>query len=179
MSLNFRAIERNLCIVLDSKMPSILCPLEDNGANALICYGYVDRTAGLTLAVLALCLYVDGDYTIVNENKKVSTIIRAEKYSDNQIIPIKNVALMKRFEDRIRGIKETYYLGDNVEKSRENTYIDEFRHPCYPDDVQAILLEKGLKPEQIWVRLLRHICKTDTGDFFEGKLLNNPFERGY
>lgn len=91
MAFNFRDIEHNLCIAMDPTMSTLLSAGEDCGANAVICYGYVDKQAGLTFEVLCLASYVDGDYTIVNENKTVSMKVRSETYKDTEVIPIKNV----------------------------------------------------------------------------------------
>ena len=41
MAFNFREVEHNLCIAIDSTMSTLLSAGEDYGANAVICYGYV------------------------------------------------------------------------------------------------------------------------------------------
>ena len=180
MNVNFRNVEQELCIVLDDQMPKILCPYATNDANALICYGYVDKSNGLTYEILCIASYIDGDYTIVNENEKVSAKVRAEKFQETEIIPIKNAAIMKRFEDRINLIKDVYYNGSQVEAIRKISSLDKFRHPFYPDDVQGILLVEGLKPESVWVKLTESVQSPGNEDrFFIGTLLNTPFEPGY
>lgn len=179
MAFNFREVEHNLCIAMDSRMSTLLSADEDCGANAVICYGYVDKHAGLTFEVLCLASYVDGDYTIVNENKTVSMKVRSETYKDTEVIPIKNAAIMKRFEQRIRIIEEGYYAHDASEEARKITCIDSFRHPFFPDDVQAILTADGLKPESIWVRLTGYVGNTNGVEAFTGTLLNAPFDSGF
>ena len=179
MAFNFRDIEHNLCIAMDARMAKILCPEAEQEANAVICYGYVDKQAGLTFEVLCLASYVDGDYTIVNENKTVSMKVRSETYKDTEVFPIKNAAIKKRFEQRINIIEEGYYSRDEAEAAREITCIDEFRHPFFPDDVQAILAAEGLKAESIWVRLERYIGNTNGVEAFAGSLLNAPFDARY
>lgn len=179
MAFNFRDIEHNLCIAMDPTMSKLLNAGEDCDANAVICYGYVDKQAGLTFEVLCLASYVDGDYTIVNENKTVSMKVRSETYKDTEVIPIKNSAIMKRFEQRIRMIEEGYYSHDRVEEARKLTCIDSFRHPFFPDDVQAILAAEGLKPESIWVRLTGYVGNTNGVEAFSGTLLNAPFDSGF
>lgn len=179
MSFNFRDLEHNLCIAMDSRMSTLLCAGEDCGANAVICYGYVDKQAGLTFEVLCLASYIDGDYTIVNENKTVSMKVRSETYKDTEVIPIKNAAILKRFEQRIQIIEEGYYSHDSAEEARQITCIDEFRHPFFPDDVQAILAAPNLKPESIWVRLTQYIGNTNGLEAFVGTLLNAPFDSNF
>ena len=176
MAFNFRDVEHNLCIALDSRMSAILSEGEDCGANAVICYGYVDKQAGLTFEVLCLASYVDGDYTIVSENKEVSMKVRSETYKDTEIFTIKNAAIMKRFEQRINIIEENYYSHSGTEEARKLTCIDKYRHPFYPDDVLAILPGEGLKPESIWVRLTQYVENNNGIEVFEGTLLNEPFD---
>lgn len=129
--------------------------------------------------MLCLASYIDGDYTIVNENKTVGMKIRAGNYENTEVIPIKNAAVMKRFEDHIRVIEECYYSADSTEETRNHTSIDAFRHSFYPDDVRAILFSQNYNPEQVWVRLKAHIGCKDNLDGFVGQLLNTPFEKGY
>lgn len=180
MSLNFREIEQQLCIVLDTQLPKLLCPDSTAEANAVICYGYVDKVSGLTFEVLCIASYIEGDYTIVNENKSVSAKVRAEKFQNSEIITIKNAAIMKRFQARIQLIKDVYYSDAQVELMRNFTSLDKFRHPFYPDDIQAILLAEGIKPESIWVRLKEYILDMNKGTmYYEGELLNSPFDNRY
>lgn len=180
MNLNFREIEQQLCIVLDTQIPKLLCPDAEAEANAIICYGYVDKVSGLTFEVLCIASYIEVDYTIVNENKSVSAKVRAEKFQNSKIITIKNAAIMKRFQARIQLIKDVYYSGAQVELMRNFTSLDKFRHPFYPDDIQAILLAEGIKPESIWVRLKEYILDMNKGTmYYEGELLNSPFDKKY
>lgn len=179
MAFNFRDFEHNLCIAMDSTISSLLSVGEDCGANAVICYGYVDKQAGLTFEVLCLASYVNGDYTIVNENKTVSMKVRAETYKDIEVFPIKNAAILRRFEKRIQIIEEGYYSHDTAEEARKVTCIDSFRHPFFPDDVQALLATPELKPESIWVRLAQYIGNTNGIEAFTGTLLNEPYEQKF
>lgn len=70
MNINFRDVEHNLCIVLDSQILKMLQSENENESNAVICYGYIDKQAGLTFEVLCFASYVNGDYTIVREEKQ-------------------------------------------------------------------------------------------------------------
>ena len=62
----------------------------DIEANALLCMGYVDHTAGLTYEALALANYCDGDYSVVWEAKDISLKIRSGSVANN-VLP-NNVA---------------------------------------------------------------------------------------
>ena len=77
---------------------------------------------------------------------------------------------MKRFEQRIRMIEEGYYSNDSAEESRKLTCIDAFRHPFFPDDVQAILAADGLSS---------YVGNTNGVEAFTGTLLNAPFDSNY
>lgn len=177
MAINFRDVEHQLCIVLDNQIPKLLYPEANEDANSLLCYGYVDKSCGLTFEVLSIASFIDGDYTIVNENKSVSMKVRAEKFQYSKIIPINNAAIIKRFEARIKLIKDSYYSGAQVEIMRNFNLLDQFRHPFYPDDIQAILLAEGIKPESVWVRLKEYILDMNNGSvYYEGELLNTPYD---
>lgn len=143
MTFNFRDIEHSLCIAMDTRMAKLLCPDTEQDTNAAICYGYVDKEAGLTFEVLCLALYIDGDYTIVNAHQKISMKVRSEAYKDTEVMPIKNAAIMKQFQRRISIIEDVYYSKDDVVTARKITCIDRFRHPFYPDDVQVVLATEG------------------------------------
>lgn len=178
MNINFRDAEHQLCIVLDKRLASELCENNEK-SNSLICYGYIDKHAGLTYQVFCVALYVDGDYSITGINDSVMMNVRAEAFNNTEIIPIKNMAIMEQFKDRIETIENYHYTADGTEQTRKETSIDEFRHPFYPDDVRAILYREGLKTETPWVRLQHYLGKSNGMDGFMGILLNTPFESRY
>ena len=78
MKVSFRDVEHKLCIAIDARTVAIFNAMNQTDANALLCYGYIDRQAGLTFEVLGLLLYEDGDYTLANVNNEVSMKVRAE-----------------------------------------------------------------------------------------------------
>ena len=179
MPINFREVEHNLCIALDVNSVKVLNPQFAEIANAVLCYGYVDKQAGLTYDILAFVLYVDGEYSIIGEDRTVSMKVRAETYKDIEVIPIKNRALLERFKDRIEIIENVYYCGDSIELTRKQESIDLFRHPYYPDDVQVFLYKQGFNPENVWVRLTDYIGRSEGFDAFGGVLLNTPYDYRY
>lgn len=176
MKVSFRDVEHKLCVAIDARTVAIFNAMHQTDANALLCYGYIDRQAGLTFEVLGLLLYEDGDYTLADVNNEVCLKVRAESFNDSEIIPIENKALSKKFADRIKIIEEGYYSHDEAEATREYECIDAFRNEHFPDDVLALLFKEGLKAEQIWVRLTGYIgSQAGEYELFRGTLLNQPF----
>ena len=123
--MDFRNVEKKLCIVVDEQTAKILAP--DVEANALLCMGYVDHTAGLTYEALALANYCDGDYSVVWEAKDISFKIRLSSLNNKMIMPIENKVLMNQFQFRI-GLLDNYYTDSEVIRCREIKELDGFRH---------------------------------------------------
>ena len=78
------------------------------------------------------------------------------------------VRLAKRYADKIE-ILHHYDANEDIEKTREMSFLDSCRHEFYIDDVRVFLVKEGLKPEGCWTRI------SGLGDhFFKGILLNEP-----
>lgn len=170
--MNFRDVEKKLCIIVDEQTAKILSP--DIEANALLCMGYVDHTAGLTYEALALANYCDGDYSVVWEAKDVSLKIRSGSVANKIIMPIENKVLMNKFKFRI-DLLENYYTDSEVVRCREIKELDGFRHPDFPDDFAMILAKEGNKPETIWVRAVSYIGANENIMAIKVQLLNEPY----
>ena len=170
--MNFRDVEKKLCIIVDEQTAKILSP--DIEANALLCMGYVDHTAGLTYEALALANYCDGDYSVVWEAKDVSLKIRSGSVANKIIMPIENKVLMNKFKFRIE-LLENYYTDSEVVRCREIKELDGFRHPDFPDDFAMILAKEGNKPETIWVRAISYIGANKNIMAIKVQLLNEPY----
>ena len=170
--MNFRDVEKKLCIIVDEQTAKILSPEVE--ANALLCMGYVDHTAGLTYEALALANYCDGDYSVVWEAKDVSLKIRSGSVANKIIMPIENKVLMNKFKFRIE-LLENYYTDANVLECRAIEELDKFRHPDFPDDFAMILAKEGNKPETIWVRAISYIGANENIMAIKVQLLNEPY----
>lgn len=169
--MNFRDVEKKLCIIVDEQNAKLLSP--DVEANALLCMGYVDHTAGLTYEALALANYCDGDYSVVWEAKDISLKIRSGSVANKIIMPIENKVLMNKFKFRI-DLLENYYTDSEVVRCREIKELDGFRHPDFPDDFAMILAKEGNKPETIWVRAISYIGANENIMAIKVQLLNEP-----
>ncbi len=171
--MNFRDVEKKLCIIVDEQTAKILSP--DIEANALLCMGYVDHMAGLTYEALALANYCDGDYSVVWEAKEICLKIRAGSVANKIIMPIENKVLLNKFQSRI-DILENYYTDEDVLECRAIEELDKFRHPEFPDDFAMILAKVGNKPEKIWVRTISFNGANTEIMSLKVQLLNEPFE---
>lgn len=169
---SFREIERQFVILNTPKYVVLTGTQKD--ANSLLCYGYVDRTAGVTYQTVAAAMYVDGDYSVVDTAQVISMKIRADSVPKEEIIPIHNKALFKQYAHIVDNIDEFYYTEPEVEKCRAITELDQFRHADFPDDIQVMFVKDGVRPEGIWVRTTKFVGG-DNGTFvFEGNMLNAP-----
>ena len=170
--MNFRDVEKKLCIIVDEQTAKILSP--DIEANALLCMGYVDHMAGLTYEALALANYCDCDYSVVWETKEICLKIRAGSVANKIIMPIENKVLLNKFQSRIE-ILENYYTDADVLECRAIEELDKFRHPEFPDDLAMFLAKKGNKMETIWVRALSFIGTNEHMIAIKVQLLNEPY----
>lgn len=169
---SFREVERQFVILNTPKYVVLTGTTKD--ANSLLCYGYVDHTAGLTYQTVAATMYVDGDYSVVDTAQFISMKIRAESVAKEDIIPIRNKALFRQYAHIVDNIDEFYYTDSEVEKCRSIQEIDQFRHVDFPDDIQVMFFKEGARPEGIWVRTSQ-LIGCDNGTFvLEGKMLNAP-----
>lgn len=169
---SFREVERQFVILNTPKYVVLTGTSKD--ANSLLCYGYVDHTAGLTYQTVAATMYVDGDYSVVDTAQFISMKIRAESVSREEIIPISNKALFRQYAHIIENINEFYYTDPEVDKCRAIQEFDQFRHADYPDDLQVLFIKEGVRPEGIWVRTAT-FKGSDSGTFLiEGTMLNTP-----
>lgn len=169
---SFREVERQFVIINTPKYVVLTGTSKD--ANSLLCYGYVDRSAGLTYETVAAATYVDGDYSVVDTAQIISMKIRADSVAKEDIIPISNKALFKQYARIVDNIDEFYYTEPEVEKCRAIKEFDQFRHADFPDDIQVMFFKEGVRPEGIWVRTTK-LIGCDNGTFvLEGKMLNAP-----
>ena len=118
------------------------------GANCLLAYGFIDREAGLTLEVLAAGYELENKYVFFDPPRETPCIIRAENVEDQEfsLLDDRNKALRTRYEG-ILGLLQEFEVGEEIEKTREMRFLDDSRHPSFPDDVQVYLMRQGLKPE--------------------------------
>lgn len=169
---SFREVERQFVIMNTPKYVVLTGTTKE--ANSLLCYGYIDATAGLTYQTVAATMYIDGDFSIVDTAKVISMKIRADSVSCEDIIPVRNKALFRQYSYIVENIDKFYYTNPDLEQCRAIVELDQFRHPEFPDDLQVMFVKDGHRPEGIWVRPVK-LLGEDNGTFLlEGRMLNTP-----
>ncbi|MCR5005366.1 MAG: SseB family protein [Clostridiales bacterium] len=140
-------------------------------ADSMLVYGYIDHTAGMTLEVLCLAVREENSYHFFDTQKMGRVSLKAEAVQDLEFafFADKDGHLQKRYQKQIQELEKGYKANENVEKTRELTFLDPVRHPCHPDDILVFLLKDGLQPEGRRVR----IHDLD-GHTFIGELLEEP-----
>ncbi len=141
-----------------------------DAANGILTYGYYDRQAGLSLAVLAAALVGKDSTSFARPVKEIAAIIRIGAVEDDEFLFFddKDGSLAEGYADRIETLQD-YDAGEDIEKTRQMSFLDGCRDRVYIDDVLVYLFRNGLKPEGCWTRI------TGLGDhYFLGELLNEP-----
>lgn len=148
------------------------CP-DANKASHMITYGYIDPAEGLMLEVLGVgkqapkYFYFREPY----QGNRISLHVSEVESVEFCFFPDLEPRFYKKYLPRIEELKQ-YDASEQVEESRKLGFLDECRSSEYPDDVEVLLIKKGLKKEKVWVTI------TGLGDHcFIGKLLNEPFQK--
>lgn len=144
--------------------------VEDN-AGAIL-YGYIDEQAGLSFQLVKLAILEEHSITLKDAPNDICFIIRYENVKDDMFLDLSLTELdLEQFSDFANEIHEGYDT-DNEEKERIRSleFLDECRHPAFPDDIAVLLLRKDVESEQVWVRG-NHITENE----IYGELLNEPF----
>lgn len=173
MTNHFREVDRELCLVQSLAAIHMLDPQGQSRANAVLCCGYIDHTAGLTFEVLSLVSCVGNDYTILPEYEKMGVKLRASSVKPDSVVPIQNEALKARYAFRIK-ILDSYYKDKDITTCRTYQEFDSFRHPHFPDDICASFMWPDQKVERMWVRTKRLYKEENNVLFFLGTLMNEP-----
>lgn len=140
-----------------------------NDANCFLTYGYIDREAGMTLEVLAVGIQKGDNYRFFDTSLDARFFIRAEAIKDEEFGYFGDDEDFKnRYSQKIEMLN-VYKADEDLEKTRELGFLDECRHPFYPDDVQVYLVKDGLEPELCWASMFA------LGDhWIMANLLNEP-----
>lgn len=155
-NIDFRKITDNFWLVsINNKLRKLVeeYPGVDL-ANSVLCYGYIDHEAGLSLEVLALSSKNAEEVHVFEPRTDISSKIRigAVKTGHLYFFEDRDGELRKRFASQI-GILDDYAVEEDIQESRRMEVLDIYRSPEYPDDVLVYLLKEGNKPEACWVRI--------------------------
>ena len=139
-------------------------------ANCMLVYGYIDHEAGLTLEVIAAGIEKDERFKFFEPSQETRFFIRvgAVENDDFALFDDSDNSLRNRYAEKLEMLS-SYEVDEEIEKTREMGFLDESRHPHYPDDVQVYLMRDGLDSEICWARII------GLGDhWIMGVLLNEP-----
>lgn len=151
------------------KLPMINYPHIEK-ANCLLAYGYIDREAGLTLEVLATGFEQEERCTFFDPPERARFSLPGERMENEEFLLMddRDKRLSNRYGKKLAGLQK-YTAGGEIEKTREMRFLDDSRHPFFPDDVQVYLMRQGLKPEPCWTRI-----SGLAENWIKGVLLNEP-----
>ena len=123
-------------------------------ANCILTYGYIDREAGLTLEILAAGKETDKGFSFADGNDTISSKIRIGNVADDEVafFDDEDGSLAARYASKLEML-HSYDASEEVEKTRNMTFLDASRDANCIDDVLVYLVKKGLKPEGCWVRI--------------------------
>ena len=142
--------------------------------GGFLAYGYIDSQAGFSFRALCSADIRNNTLTYGEFHTEAGHIIRKGYVNDCSFLGVEQFGLDEsdfdeHIREYIRAINECYTCSEGTEKMREFTFLDPLRSPDYPDDIQVILYQEGLHPEQVWVT-----CYACTDKELFGVLLNEP-----
>ena len=174
----FRAIYKQFCTFpVTDIVKKVIEPFPGHkDANCVLTYGYIDKQAGVTMEIIAAGIENDDRFRFFDGNDKVTVKLRigSVENEDFSIIDDTDGRLKQRYSEKVEMIND-YDADEAVEKTRNFTFLDEFRDKYCIDDVLVFLTKEGLDPEGCWARII------GLGDhYLMGELLNEPAQNfGY
>lgn len=171
----FRAVYRRFCVfeaegpmekmLTDGTLPGV------GKGDCVLCYGYMDDERGLCLEVLAAGVRKDGSVGFFDAPQGAPRIvlgIESVKEIGFEFLEDPHGRLMQKFGRQLASLEE-FAPSEEVEATRQMTFLDGLRDAVHIDDIDVWLSKEGLDPEKLKVRL------TGTGNrFLMGTLREEP-----
>lgn len=144
------------------------------GDNALLLYGYIDHSAGISFEVL--CCGKRNDDGSVILRKPQDTISMKIRYDgiDGELDYFEYSVQLSKYQSKVDMIDEGYYNNKILEQIRKDRLFDARRHEMFPDDIAVTFFKPGVQVEVIWVRTE----KIEKGKIV-GTLLESPYSDEY
>lgn len=138
--------------------------------NCILTYGYIDRSAGLTLEILAVGVAEKDNVTFFEGTDTYRSFLRIGAVMEQEFFALRDEdgSLYAEHATKIEQLHH-YDASQEVEQTRQMNFLDASRDPSYIDDVLVYLFKESLSPEGCWVRITgleEHSLK--------GTLLNEP-----
>ena len=181
--MNFRDYDRKFWLVVekgDKKITDLHLPV--NG-NSFLCYSYYAPEGerfvkpGLVYGAVYGAVYVNGEYSINTQqlNKMTVCYFTKEQLEGYQIIPIDNKAINIVFERYMQEIEYKHYNHQDLIKTRDISFIDEFRREDNPDILKGLLTDMK-SFENVWMKIekLEKVINENTY-LFSCEILSEPF----
>ena len=170
----FRAFYHNfVAIPIKDQLKPMLQYFPDfERANYVLTYGYIARECGLTLEVLALAQKNSKGLFSFDPDNTIRAIIRIDVVEEDDALFVSDETgiLARRYAEIIESIHDCFDTSEEIEMTREMSFLDSCRDEYFIDDVLVILIKDGLKSEGCWVR----INGLDDHEI-TGTLLNEPY----
>ena len=137
--------------------------------NALLLYGYIDSSAGLSFQTMCPAYYSEDGK--VELSPVAPTCVMRMRYDamGGTLISVDPATTFERFDGIAQTINECYTTTPEIEKMRDLKQLDHCRHPQFPDDLLVILSDAQQPREGLWLRPSNY-----DGMFVRGTLLNEP-----
>ncbi len=139
--------------------------------DGFLAYGYIDDQAGFSFRLLCSANIRGNKLSRGRFISDIYMIVRRGQMNDCEYIDLDYCEIdTSEFAEEVNSINENYKCkNEQTEEMRKFTFLDEVRSIEYPDDIQVILYQEGMKPEQVWVK-----CWAFTEKELFGMLLNEP-----
>ena len=123
-------------------------------ADYILTYGYFDNSRGLTLEILATAKKVSKGLQLSETIDSVRSFIRIGAVEEDECIsfPDEKGDLAKRYASKLE-VVHGYDSSEDIERTRQMTFLDGNRHKNWIDDVLVFLIQDDLRPEGCWVTI--------------------------
>jgi hypothetical protein len=139
--------------------------------DGILALCFIDHNEGLSFYVIAAAHIRADNIFVSKENKASCVILHAAAMPFALCLKSDYInADVAQYESYVTQIVRQYEYGlDDAIKMRGISELDDFRKPFFPDDIEILLLGKGLEQERVFVRA----CKYGEGCLY-GQLLDEP-----
>jgi len=170
--IGFRAIHHQFCAFpLTEELKKVIAgyPGADK-ADCVLCYGFIDHEAGLSLELLAAGVKNDKGCSFFQAPAEAWDIVRFGAVADQEFFFFddKEGTMKERYAAKIK-LLDDFNVSEQIEKTRGMGFLDASRAEFYPDDVDVMLIRQECEPELCLVRI------SGCGEhFLTGNLIEEP-----